>query len=53
MGKVVRGCEWALIQRQYYDKTLRLFPSTSIALEFLELVLRKMPNREVRMGPPC
>ena len=54
MGRVIRGCERPLIERQYRGSAGVLTPKLHQTLDFLELVLRKLPARVVRgAGAPA
>eukprot|EP00972_Heterocapsa_arctica_P021712 3193530-Heterocapsa_arctica.AAC.1 len=48
MGRIIRGCERPLIGRQYRGSAGVLTPFINQSLDFLELVLRKLPARDVR-----
>jgi hypothetical protein len=50
-GRVLRGCEWPLIRRQYFEPGPSLGPSLNMALEFLKVVLARVPHRSVKCGP--
>ena len=53
-GRVTRGCEWALRQREYKkDATLSstAAPKLNFALTFLKLILRKVPKKFIPCHP--
>ena len=53
-GRVTRGCEWALRQREYKkDATpsITAAPKLNFALAFLELILRKVPKKFIPCHP--
>ena len=53
-GRVTRGCEWALRQREYKkDATLSFTaaPRLNFALAFLKLILRKVPKKFIPCHP--
>eukprot|EP00972_Heterocapsa_arctica_P039871 5873404-Heterocapsa_arctica.AAC.1 len=48
MDRISRGCERPLINRQCRGSAGVLTPIINLSLDFLELVLRKLPARVVR-----
>ena len=53
-GRVTRGCEWALRQREYKKDaipSIKAAPKLNFALTFQELILRKVPKKFIPCHP--
>ena len=49
-GKVMRGCEWPLLQRQYRDRTTKLTEKLRVALAFILMVLERLKPRRIELA---